>query len=140
MNFLKKNIIWRYIILFFILSLVLIIGVFLVYASNKIIGYAVYQVDYSIGDYAGVNLDSDAIHFGIVMPGTITKRTLRVATSKNANIDINLNNLDNIMADKDYFFLEANQSENVVLSLFVPLNAVKGNHSGKLVVMYYNPK
>ena len=140
MNFLKKNIIWKYIILFFILSLVLIIGVFLVYASNKIIGYAVYQVDYTIGDYAGVNLDSDAIHFGIVMPGTITKRTLRVATSKNANIDINLNNLDNIMADKDYFFLEANQSENVVLSLFVPLNAVKGHHSGKLVVMYYNPK
>ena len=125
--------------LFFFISLILIIGVLIIYINEKIIGYVTYPVDYSIGDYAAFNLDSDAIHFGTVVPGAVIKRTLKIATSVDALIDVNLYNLENLAMSKDYFLLEANETEDLTLTLFAPFNAEKGYYSGKIVILYYNP-
>jgi len=129
----------RYIFLFFIISLVLIGSVIVIYMKKNVTGYTEYIIDYEVGDYAGFNLDEDAIHFGTVYPGIYSTRNIDIYADRDSIIRLYLVDLDSVYLDKNDFFLKSGESENVKLILKITNNTEKGYYSGKLKVLYFNP-
>ena len=111
----------------------------LFYAQKTIIGYVSYPVDYAVGSYQGFNLDSDAIHFGTILPGIIVKRKLVVETSQDAFIHAELYGLRGLELDENDFLLKAGENKVITLTIVVPKKATAGYHEGKLVIVYKKP-
>tara|TARA_Y100000310_G_C20487478_1_gene717538 strand:- start:89 stop:505 length:417 start_codon:yes stop_codon:yes gene_type:complete len=135
----KKGFVFH-IIFFVMLSLVIIGGILFVYISKNIIGYTEYDVDYTVGDYAGFNLDEDAIHFGTIMQGIKTKRSMDIYTDRDVEVRIYIAGIEYITISEDVFFLKANEKKSIDLVLQVPLELKEGYYSGKIRVIYRKPK
>jgi len=120
------------------LIVILILGLFVTwYTQNKIIGYKVYSVDYTVGDYSGFNLDEDAIHFGTILPETTVKRKFVINTDKKVLVKMNINGLKDIKLTERSVFLEANESKKIELILKTGKNITEGYYHGKLIITYY---
>ena len=130
---------FRYVPWFFLLSLVLIVGAILFYANKTIIGYVSYPLDYSVGDYEGFNLDTDAIHFGTSPPQVVVKRKVYVETPQDAIIHAHVYGVNYLTLDKTDFMLRAGNSTVLTLTLSVPEKTPAGYHQGKLLIVYKKP-
>jgi hypothetical protein len=136
----KKGFLFH-IIFFVILSLAVIGGVLFIYVSKNILGYTEYEVYYTVGDYAGFNLDDGGIiHFGTTMSGIKTKRSIEVHTNRDAEVRIYMDGIEYIDISEDVFFLNANEQKTVDLVLQVPPELKEGQYSGKIRVIYRKPK
>ncbi len=129
----------KYVPLFFLISLIIVVTVILFYAQKTIIGYVTYPVDYAVGSYQGFNLDSDAIHFGTILPGVVVKRKLVVETSQDALIHVALYGMKGLELDENDFFLKSGESKAITVTLFIPKKADEGYYNGKLVIVYKRP-
>lgn len=134
----KKGVL-GFIFLLILVLLIVISAVTFFYINKKVIGYAEYDVDYDVGKTAGFNLDADAIHFGTVYFGVSNSRNIVISTDRDAIIRMYLSGLDNIWIDKNNFFLSANETETVKLTLEVPEGVEEGHYSGKLRILYFLP-
>jgi hypothetical protein len=134
----KLNIL-KYLFICLVIFIVVTIGVVYFYAFNTLIGYKEYDVDYTIGNYMGFNLDEDAIHFGTVIPGMKTSRNINISSDRDAMINIYVKNLDYFGIEENNFFLNAGESKEVKLFVIPSYGAKEGNYSGKLEIVYKKP-
>lgn len=107
-----------------------------VYANVKIVGYKDYDIDYTVGDYVGINLDEDAIHFGTAHKGTTHRRYMKISTDRDVFVKIILYDIEYIIIEEADFLLHSGETKNVPLLLNLPLNAEDGHYSGKLKVVF----
>tara|TARA_Y100000310_G_scaffold290105_1_gene317017 strand:+ start:654 stop:1067 length:414 start_codon:yes stop_codon:yes gene_type:complete len=127
------------IIFFIIISLIIIGGVLFFYISKNVIGYTEYEVDYIVGDYAGFNLDEDAIHFGTITQGVKSTRAIDIYTDRDAEVRVYVTGLGHLAISDDVFFLGANEKKSIDIVLQVPPELKEGHYSGKIRIIYRKP-
>jgi len=74
----NKNLI---IIVSIVVVLLVLVAITSFLAYNNIQGYYEYEASVKVGDYVGINLDTDKIHFGTVFAGGHSKREVFVNTT-----------------------------------------------------------
>jgi hypothetical protein len=131
----KNGIIFKF-FLFFIISLIIISSIFYVFFLKEVIGFTSYPVDYTVGEFMGVNLDEDSIHFGVVLPGAEYVRSFDISSLEDAKVNIYIDGIDNLFLSENNFIIKAEEVKNVELKLVVPSDAEKIEHKGLLRVVF----
>ena len=88
----------------------------------------------------GLNVDTDAIHFGIVPKGGGSTRHVNLTNSEDYSVFIYIEKDDSLLSslvriEPNYFTLEGNEYESVDVKLFVPEDFESGNYTGKVTVI-----
>ena len=84
----------------------------------------------------GFNLDQDALHFGIIPPGSSGHRDLILNSDVQAKILIKVFGSDYVYPTKNNFILEPNKSVSVPFSASPPIDLPEGNYSGKIRIIF----
>tara|TARA_Y100000310_G_C20700537_1_gene829406 strand:+ start:6555 stop:6977 length:423 start_codon:yes stop_codon:yes gene_type:complete len=135
----KKGSLGKYIFYFVLISLTAIAVTIYAYTFYNVVGYVEYQVNYSIGDSIGFNLDEGPINFGTVIPGTRTARNIEIKSDKDAIVNIYIEDLDDVSPDENNFFIEAGETRSVDIVLFIPGESEYGDYSGKIRIIFRRP-
>ncbi len=104
--------------------------------------YEIIKMDVAIGDYVGVNLDTDAVHFGAVdamRSGELTREVV-ITNSAEAPKKIYLFKTGKISRWIAYsetaFLINPGQNETIAVKFTVPAAGIsKGNYSGNLIAV-----
>ena len=90
--------------------------------------------------FVGLNIDTDAIHFGIVTWGGGSTRHINLTNSKEQDVFIYLTKDDSELSNivsiiPNYFVLESNEVKRVDVKVSVPEGFETGNYTGKIKVI-----
>jgi len=100
----------------------------------------VFDMDVYIENRAGFNVDTDAIHFGVVPPNATSERKiiLHVADFRtNVVIGVSGDLAGWVVVSDNNFIMEPNESRTITVSLFVPGDAkVPDFKRGRLQVLF----
>ena len=112
------------------------------YQSAKIYSIKELKMDIIIGNYIGLNTDTDSIHFGTTLPGTSANREIVLNTDKNITVNLKLSgNISSfIKIPENNFILSKNMQKSIKLTSVIPLNAAKGVYTGILKITFYKQK
>ncbi len=122
--------------IFLVSFLVLVILGLLLYVKINIAGYASYPIDYVHGEYMGINLDEDAIHFGTISENMVFEREIEIISDEDVIVNAYLFGIENIDISDNGFYLPAGEKKTLVLSLKIPENYEMGYYTGKLSLVY----
>ncbi|MEK6969265.1 MAG: hypothetical protein AABW48_02450 [Nanoarchaeota archaeon] len=86
----------------------------------------------------GLNTDTDGLKFGVVSPTASVKRTIKVAYTKPAAVNIQMDgDLQPWVAiNPAEFEIEPNQTITVEFIVSIPEEAADGNYTGKVLFCY----
>ncbi|MDP4012267.1 MAG: hypothetical protein Q8R00_01535 [Candidatus Nanoarchaeia archaeon] len=129
----KKSILFS-VTIFFIIFCILIIT----YLNFKIIQIKYIAYDFKIKEQKtlGFNAGTDALHFGIIAPGSAGVREIELTTEKRAKILINVIGHDFIYPNKNSFILEPGNEVLVQFTARPPNDYPKGNYTGKVRIIF----
>ncbi len=121
----------------------LFLGVLLVVAATLVSYYSlhplsrqVYPVDLSIGDYIGINLDKDALHFGTLRPGSVVGRPVVIrAEQYPIAVTVFVEGLPFVTVEEPSFTLQTGESKAIRLVATVEKTVEKNTYNGTLVVL-----
>lgn len=94
----------------------------------------------TVGNYAGFNVDTDALYFGTVVPGARSERTIRVENTGSKKITAVLR-VSGILEQwtvlsKNNFKIAPGMAENVSVKVTAPDDAKLGNYSSTLIIIF----
>mgnify|MGYP001562819281 CR=1 FL=1 len=133
----KKNNFKKIIILSSIL-IILVISIAVVYFMYSVIDVVYIDFDFKVSDpkHIGFNVDSDALHFGIIPPGGNGHRDLILENEERVRVLIKVIGSDYVYPNKNNFILGPNNSTSVEFSASPPLDTLPGNYSGKVRIIF----
>ena len=133
----EKNKILMLLLITAILSVIL---TYFFYQSAKIYSIKELKMDLIIGNYIGLNTDTDSIHFGTTLPGTSANREIVLNTDKNITVNLKLSgNISSfIQIPENNFILNKDMQKSIKLTSVIPLNATKGVYMGILRITFIN--
>ena len=125
--------------------LIVIIGVMTTWAYYYF--YSVIEVKYIKYDFysnsstrIGINLDEDAIHFGTIPLGLVSRREVIIHNDRNESVLIGLSaqgqDQQDLLFDNPDFLLVANESRSVMITA-APKNT--GSFTGNIVITIKHP-
>lgn len=90
----------------------------------------------TVGDKVGLNVDTDAIWFGIVPPGGIGTKHINIAAEKTGEFVIKLHGelASWVSVSENNFVLNKGENRSISVLANVPFNAKKGDYNGTLEV------
>jgi len=95
-------------------------------------------MDITIDNRAGINGDIDGIHFGVVPPGGISKKEIRVYNSWNYPVEAHLKlsgPLSGWVVVDTLTLLDPGEEDFFHLQAQIPKNAELGDYEGKIRVV-----
>ncbi len=116
----------------------IIIAILLTIAATIFVYFAVFDVavlrfDFQVGDYAGINADTDMLHFGTGYPGSYLERHLTIKADEDAFIRIK-STLDYVYPEKNSFVMYRGENKTIYLRVSIPDKAEKGLYEGKIAI------
>jgi hypothetical protein len=101
-----------------------------------------YPMDVTSGDFAGFNLNHDKIHFGIIHPGTFSKRDFQLYNSAEYSVKAKLGCegeiCDLIFFESNNLIINANSNSTVYVTVNMPSDAeLNKTFEGNLTVQFY---
>ena len=86
----------------------------------------------------GMNTDKDSLKFGVVSPGTEVDRSINAQYARNAFVRVwPIGNIANWMIiEPSQFTLINKEIRQVMFTVNVPLDAMQGNYTGKVVFCF----
>ena len=135
----EKNKILMLLLITAILSVIL---TYFFYQSAKIYSIKELKMDIIIGNYIGLNTDTDSIHFGTTLPGTSANREIVLNADKNITVNLKLSgNISSLVQiPENNFILSKNMQKSIKLTSVIPLNATRGVYTGILKITFYKQK
>lgn len=133
----------RVIKFFLLLILAVIISTFLTYFfynSFMIENIITLDMMVKVNDHFGLNADTDAMKFGMIMPGTSAERSIIV--NNNATHPLKVVILksgyiaDWVKISENNFILEENENRQVIFEVYAPENASYGNYTGEVKIIF----
>ena len=131
--------------------LVLLITMIVIATSLTYVGYKSYykkiivsefdmDITIPVEDMVGLNVDTDAIHFGIVPKGGGSTRHVNLTNSEDYGVFIYIEKDDSLLSsivriDPNYFTLESNGLESIDVAVSVPVDFEPGNYTGHVKVI-----
>jgi len=103
---------------------------------------AEYQMDVKVQGpmKVGFNIDDDALHFGIVPPGSNAKRSLLIENNQGSRFVIITKTgpvANWVSISENYFILDPFTNKTVDFRVIVPSSAEQGNYTGSVKVLFY---
>ena len=131
--------------------LVLLITIIVISSSLTYVLYKIYYKKIIVSEFdmditvpvenrVGLNIDSDAIHFGIVPRGGGSTRHVNLTNSEDYSVFIYVEKDEGLLSsivriDPNYFTLEGNGKEEIDVSVSVPADFEPGNYTGKVKII-----
>ena len=86
----------------------------------------------------GLNTDTDSLKFGVVSPAASVKRTIKVAYTKTAAVNIQMEgDLQSwVSINPAEFDIEPGRIKTVEFIAAIPVDALNGNYTGKVIFCY----
>lgn len=87
----------------------------------------------------GLNVDADALWFGLIPPGSDSSRPINISSSRDSKVVIKATGelAKWVVVSKNNFKIVAGEKAEVWVKATVPLNAQMGDHEGTLTVYFY---
>ena len=93
-----------------------------------------------VNDHFGLNADSDAIKFGMIMPGTSSERSIMVNNSAAYPLKVVILKsgyiADWVKVSENNFILEEYGNRTVIFDVSAPKNSNYGNYTGKIKIIF----
>ena len=134
----KRKTFYLIILVCVIILIITFIGIY----RARTIDYEEIPITLSVGDYLGFNIDSDALHFGTVMPSGHGYRNMNVHNKKEIRCKVFLEADGPItewitFSPEDTFYLDGDETETIQVNVTVPPGTEFGNYSGIKVKTYF---
>lgn len=118
------------------LSLIIVILAFSILTSKlRPVESRTMEVEFSVGDTTGINVDTDKLYFGRIVRGGSAQRTVNIENGYifplRVKIFASKEIIDYIFLDNE-FIVEPGKVTHVPITLNVPLDMPYGNYSGKI--------
>ena len=134
----------------FFWSSVLLAGIFLivffaVFAFFSLSPQEFQEVSYQVkvDSYVGVNVASDKLYFGTLLPGDHASRSLSLHSDHRSFVVVRFADggvADRwLVVDRNGFLLPADKDVSLQFSLRVPLNASLRTYEGRVVFLFFPP-
>lgn len=97
------------------------------------------DMDLKVGDYVGINADTDALHFGTISPGGVGTKSVTLSNNYEEKLAVKIKlygDLAGFIDVKRDFVLYENQSEKIAFTARVPQDAPYGNYTGRVVFVF----
>ena len=94
-----------------------------------------------VGDYVGINLDTDKLYFGTVAPSNSAQRSLIITSQKDSFVVITSRGSTGewIAPEENHFSIAGKEEKRIRFNAHVPAEASFGNHTGYVEVRFYRP-
>ncbi len=93
-----------------------------------------------VNDHFGLNADTDAMKFGMIMPGTSAERSIIVNNSAARPLKVIILKsgyiADWVKISENDFILEENENRRVIFKVSAPENANYGNYTGTAAIIF----
>ena len=128
-----------------ILSLCIMAALVLAILSNTyptLIKEEKYPLDITSGSFSGINVDTDKIHFGVIVPGGMSERTLAISNTASyktkAVFDCEGEICPFVFLEKNNAVLSSNENKNVTMLAKLPAGTeMNKTFEGNLTVRVY---
>lgn len=103
------------------------------------------KMDLKVGTYAGINIDTDALHFGTVPKGKVGSLAREVVVENNDNVRRNVfisasgELAPYVGLSEDEFTLDPFANKTVEVTLIVPPGLDSGSYNGTLTITLKRP-
>ena len=115
--------------------LVVTVTVFFYYLTHPITRQEI-SIDLSIGDYIGINVDQDALHFGTLQPGASAERSLVLRADEHpVAIQLIVQDLPFVVAEETNFILAKGESTSVRFFAKPDKQLEKKTYRGTLLIL-----
>lgn len=117
-----------------IFATTLVYNIFIVYEAQEIL------MDIKVGDHIGLNLDTDALHFGISMSPGSAARDIIVSNDHNISLRVDIRPAgkiaDWVLVKENNFVLKPGEKKNVEFEVNVPKDVEVGLYEGVLRIFF----
>ena len=97
-------------------------------------------MDVIVSDHYGLNLDTDALHFGRVKTPGGADRAIIISNTYEKPVKVLISTRgeirDWVFINESRFILNPDEVRNVTFSLNVPENIAQGNHTGTVKIIF----
>lgn len=124
--------------LLFVLCVLVLLVVFLtvfLYTFFHPVTQQIIPMDVTVGDYLGVNLDDDALHFGTLNPGSSSQRTILLRAEYYAvAITLTVEGIPFVFPERNSFILQQGEQEIVRVYAVTDILTPRKRYEGTLVI------
>ncbi|GEM_PF-2856188 len=93
-------------------------------------------IDLTVGDYMGINVDVDSLHFGTLRKDfSAEKKILIRADRADIFITLDVQDIPFVQPEVDYFFLKQGASREVILTATIDKDTPPGYYQGTLLIL-----
>ena len=111
----------------------------MLYVNYKVVSVEEINFDLEIGNEIGFNIDTDAIHFGRVLPGGNSIKQINLTNNKEFDVLIVIQKKseinDWIIIGENKFVLVPRENKEVNISIKIPLDTEYDLYEGKIKVI-----
>ncbi len=118
----------------------ILIILFILLFLNKPLEERLIEIKFSVSEKFGVDLNSSALIFGRVIPGTIISRIVNIENNRDFPIIVRIyvsENLKDYIISENKISLPPRESANLGFTLSVPKGTMIGNYTGYAVIKAY---
>ena len=128
-------------ILCIVLVLILAVSTYAFFGfSSQVLGSKTFGMFLTVGDKLGFNIDSNAVYFGKTTPDSMAKRDMLVSNNFDEKVLVTIEKsgalAEWVTPSLKNFYLNAQESKTITLTVTVPSDAKKADYTG-LVTVYY---
>lgn len=89
----------------------------------------------------GINIDGDALHFGSIAAGSVSRRLIQISQVEEDAIVIiyKKGQMSEWLSYPNNFLIKKGEEKNITFTLALPKNAYAGNYTGEVVVVLRKP-
>jgi len=124
-----------------IICIVVIIAMIIILVNSyvKMSSIRVIDVNFSISDYIGFNLDQESLNFGTTVPGGTATRVLELVSDRPVKVHIVVNGEVEkwIYVSENDFILDG--KKEVGFAIKAPDETPMGNYTGKVTIFFMKP-
>lgn len=123
---------------FFSIAVIFFSVLLALYFNYYILDVAYINFDFKVREdkQIGFNLDQDALHFGIIPPGSRSHRDLMLKSEVPAQVLVKIIGSDYVYPNANDFLIEPNTSVALTFTAAPPNNMPKGNYSGRIRLVF----
>lgn len=129
----KKVNLFLFVFLALVLFFCLIYFILKVYFTYSVLDVRTIEYNVSVGDYVGLNLDSDKLNFGTVFPSGFSSRGLTLQSNVDGYVFIK-SDFDWLLVDKQGIFVEKGSIVNLMFKVEAPHDAFFGDYQGVIYI------
>jgi hypothetical protein len=99
-----------------------------------------FEVNFSVGATTGINIDTDKLYFGRIIPGNSAERTLVIQNEYGFPVNIKprvTSNLLRYILVEENIGIEPGMTRKIPVNINIPLDTKYGEYSGKIKFYVY---